>query len=457
MKKLLLVFVILYSSACSFDNKTGLWKDASDISVDNQKSESISDNSNNINFEDVFTKDQTFNEEIEVNNLANFKIEESTKIANWSEKYAISTNNISNFSYSNKKVLLSRSSKLSRSLNKKKILISDIIFYKKNLISHDHKGTIFIYSTSLNKKVFEYNFYKKNFKNFNKRIYYIINENILYVADNLGYLYAFNLDDKSILWAKNYGIPFRSNLKFSKNQLFLANQDNVIYSINSKTGDKNWQYATGLTFLKSDFENVFALDILNNNLLFLNTTGQLYSINYVSQKINWLINFKNSNVSGDTELFLSQPIVIKNNSLIVTTEKAIISYNTSTGARNWLSSAEAAFKPLITSNYTYSILKNDLLICIDNLTGKIVWSKNIFNNMENKKIRNKLGSIIDFKMVNSELNIYSKNGHLLSFNPSNGSFIFKDKISKKGIKSEIVFLEDNMFFVDNNNRLLEFN
>ena len=149
--------------------------------------------------------------------------------------------------------------------------------------------------------------------------------------------------------------------------------------------------------------------------------------------------------------------MIKSNSLIITTEKAIISYSATTGVRNWLSSVEAAFKPVITSNYSYSVLKNDLLICIDNLTGKILWSKNIFNNIENRKIRNKLGSIIDFKMVNSELNIYSKNGHLLSFNPSNGSFIFKDKISKKGIKSEIVFLEDKMFFIDNNSRLLEFN
>ena len=170
MKKLLFVFVILCSSACSFDNKTGLWKDASDISVDNQNPESISDNSNNINFEDVFTKDQTFNEEIEANNLSNFKIDESIKIVNWLEKHAISTNNISNFSYNNKKILLSKSSKLSRSLNKNKILTSDIIFYKKNLISHDHNGTIFIYSTSLNKKIFEYNFYKKKFKNFQKRI-----------------------------------------------------------------------------------------------------------------------------------------------------------------------------------------------------------------------------------------------------------------------------------------------
>ena len=74
-----------------------------------------------------------------------------------------------------------------------------------------------------------------------------------------------DLNSRSLLWAKNYGIPFRSNINFANNQLFLANQDNVIYSINIQNGDKNWQFATSLTFLKSDFYNNFAVDEVNNN------------------------------------------------------------------------------------------------------------------------------------------------------------------------------------------------
>jgi outer membrane protein assembly factor BamB len=265
------------------------------------------------------------------------------------------------------------------------------------------------------------------------------------------------LSDKSILWAKNYGIPFRSNLKFAKNQIFLANQDNVIYSIDSTTGDKNWEFATGLTFLKSDFKNIFALDLINNTLLFLNTTGQLYSINYLTQNINWVLNFKNTSISGDTELFLSQPIIIKNNSLIVSTEKVILSHNTVTGSRNWIFSAAASFKPIITSNYTFSILKNDFLICINNTSGKILWSKKILSNIKEKNKKKNFGIIVDFKMVNSSLNIYFENGYLLSFKPSNGNFVAKDRISKNGIKSEIIFLDNSMLFIDKTNRLLKFN
>ena len=456
MKRLLLVFIVLTSTSCSFDNKTGLWKDASTTPVDNQNVKTIEDNKSNIKYENIFIKNQTFNEEKEPLNTSNIKIDTPVKILSWTEEYAVSTNNISNFSYEGNKILLSKSSKLSKNTFSKNYLNKKIIFYKDNLISYDHKGTIFIYSLILKKKIFKYNFYKKQFKNFKKEINIIINENVLYAADNLGYLYALNLDDNSIIWAKNYGIPFRSNLKFINNQIFLSNQDNVIYSIDSNTGSINWQFATSLTFLKSDFKNNFALDEINNNLLFLNTSGELYSINYLTEKINWVLNFKNTSQQGDAQLFLSQPIVLKNNNIIISTEEKLLSYDIKTAIKNWNLSVKPIFKPIITSNYTYIVLRNNLIVCLDNISGNIIWSKNIFNGINGKK-KKKLVSIIDFKIVNNEINIFFRNGYLLSFNPKNGNLNYLGRISKNGINSEIVFLNDKMFFIDNKNKLLKFN
>ena len=457
MKRLLLIFVSIIFVSCSFDNKTGIWKDASNTPIDNQVTRSIERGKSNSRYEDIFIKNQTYNKEKKPLNILNVEIDEPFKGINWPEIYAVPTNNVSNFSYSGNKKLLSKTSKLSKFPSSRDGASRDIIFYKNNLISYDHKGTIFIYSLDLNKKIFEYNFYKKKFKKFDKEIHLIVNEDILYAADNLGYLYALNLNNKSIVWAKNYGIPFRSNLKFAKNQIFLANQDNVIYSINSNSGNKDWQFATNLTFLKNDFQNNFALDILRSNLLFLNTNGELYSINYLSQKINWVLNFKKSSKPGDTELFLSHPIVIKNDSIFISTEKKVTSYDLLKASRKWNLSAIPIIKPIITSNYTYAILKNNLLICIDNVNGNVVWSKNIFGNRLDNKIKKKFDSIIDFKMVNNIINIYSRSGYLLSFNPNDGNLKYQNRISKNGINSKIFFLNNNMFFLDSDNRLLKFN
>ena len=88
-----------------------------------------------------------------------------------------------------------------------------------------------------------------------------------------------------MIWAQYFGIPFRSNIKVADNRVFLTDQDNKIYSLKSSNGEKIWEFATSLTKLKkSNFENNIAIDNKNKNVFFLNTNGELYSINYLKSK-----------------------------------------------------------------------------------------------------------------------------------------------------------------------------
>mgnify|MGYP006092683689 CR=1 FL=1 len=452
MKGFFLIFVIFIFSSCSFDNKTGIWKDASNTPVVVQDVRSIDGDTTESRYENIFTKNQLFNEEVDI--LSNYFFEHDAPVQtnNWLEQYGFKTNNISNFSYSGNNILVSKSSKLNKLLSNK-----NIVFYKDNLINYDHKGKIFIYSLSQKKKIFEYNFYKKKFKKFKKIIYLAVDKDILYAADNLGYVYAINIESESLIWAKNYGIPFRSNIKVIDGQILVANQDNKIYAINIITGDSIWQFSTSITFLKSNFKNNFVVDEPNGNLIFLNTSGELYSINYVNQKINWILNFKKSALAEDTDLFLSQPVIVKNNSLIISTERAILNYNSINGNKNWSFPTNPTLKPILTTNYTYIFSKDNLLICLENKTGNVLWSKYIYKNLNAKIKVKKIGKFIDFKIVNNELNLFSTNGYLLSFNYSNGNLKNAEKISKNGISSEAVFIKNNMFLIDIKNKLLKFN
>ena len=451
MKNLILIFIFSMIISCSFDNKTGIWKDASNIPVDKDETELIQKNDPISRYEDLAVEKKFFNEEKDPISNYNLKLEPPILMNEWKEQYGVKTNNISNISYSSKKILISKSPKLSRrSLNK------NIIFYQDNLISSDHNGKIFMYSLNLKKKTFEYNFYKKNFKKFKKEIFISIKENILYAADNLGYIYAIDLNQKSLIWAKNFGIPFRSNIKIVDDQIFLANQDNLIYSVDSKTGNKKWQFATATNLLKLDFINNFAIDELNNLVFFLNTSGELYSINYLTQNVNWILNFKNVTFGGDKDIFDSNPIVIKNNSLVISTNRSILSFDSMKSSRNWLFSSNTNFKPIVTDNHTFIFSKYNLLICIENKNGKVVWSKNIYNGLE-KKIKNKIGIFYDLKMVNNEVNLFSKNGYLLTFNYKNGNRKYIKKISKNGISSKVFFLNNYMYLIDGDNKLLKFN
>jgi len=456
MPRFSLIFVLIIFTSCSLDNKTGIWKDASNIIVENNQAQSLEDSNEKL-YEDLFTEKKIFNEEKNSLNASKLKIDSPINVVNWFEQYGIPTNNISNFSYSGDSLLVSSSRRLSKFSSQKNNSNRNIVFYQNNLISYDHRGTIFIYSIDLKKKIFEYNFYKKKFKKFQKEIFLIIYEDVLYAADNLGYIYAINLKNQSIIWAKNYGIPFRSNLKATNKQIFLANQDNVIYSISTTTGKKKWQFATSPTFLKSNFKNNFALDIINNNLFFLNTSGELYSISYLNQKINWVINFKKRSASNDTNLFISKPIILKNDSLIITTNKSISSYNISTATRNWIFYVDSILKPIATLNNIYIITKNDFLICLNNETGSVIWSQNIYKNLNNAKLVKKIGKFNNFKIINKIINLYSKNGYLLSFNFTTGKRNNIIRVSKNGINSDVFILNNSIFLLNKKNKLFKYN
>ena len=57
----------------------------------------------------------------------------------------------------------------------------------------------------------------------------IVEDGVVYISDNLGYLYALDYVQGNILWAKNYKVPFRSNLKISGEKIIVSNQNNKTF------------------------------------------------------------------------------------------------------------------------------------------------------------------------------------------------------------------------------------
>ena len=82
MKRLFLIFVIGLTLSCSFDNKTGIWKDASNFPVEIENTKPLDNTSR---YEDILIEEnQLFNEEKETSNISGIKIEENDKTFYWS-------------------------------------------------------------------------------------------------------------------------------------------------------------------------------------------------------------------------------------------------------------------------------------------------------------------------------------------------------------------------------------
>ena len=216
MKCFKVLIICLILSSCSFDNKTGIWK--------NEKND-INDESNIFKeFKSVTTFENKFNKVIPFDNKNKFQLLKPSNNLEWNDEFFSLNNNLKNFQYNDLNKIILKSKKLSN--NK---VFERKLFANNHLIINDEKGNIIIYSNSKKKNIYKFNFYKKKYKKIKKKLNLIIENDIIYVSDNIGYLYAFNYKYNKLVWAKNYKIPFRSNLKIFNNKIIASNQNNNLF------------------------------------------------------------------------------------------------------------------------------------------------------------------------------------------------------------------------------------
>ena len=492
MKKIFNFLLIFFLTIqCSFDNKTGIWTEDGPVKiVDKKESESkdISKLKKNKKFkiscafirskekykecltgekreladavyEEVFAERETFNAEINPGQNYIVSLEKPSDNTEWAQKYLNFNNNISNISYNNKKQKIFKSKKLSNFKDDFDLDYRsphDILIYNNQLVSYDHNGSIYIYSPNIKKKTFTFNFYKKKYKKNKKKLYLVIKDNKLYVSDSLGFMYSLDLNNGKLLWAQNFGIPFRSNIKIIDNQLLLANQDNIIYSVDRSNGETNWRFATTLTFLKSFFTNSLLVDKKNDSIIFLNTSGELYSINYINQKINWVLNFMSSGIN-EPKLFFSLPLTQKENNLIISTGNTIVNFDPRYGAKKWSTPISTNVKYVLTKKNIFLVTSNNLLVCLDISSGEIIWSKNVYKEVlkiKKKLKKEKIGFITNLNIADNEIILFSSKGYILSFNHKIGAIKNISKFGNKGLGSNPLYANGYMYLFNKNNKIL---
>ena len=439
--KFFFIILIIFLPHCSFDNKTGIWENNN--KPDKTKESKFKD------FKTIYAIEKSFNEIVPPNKDLKI-LTDSPKInLFWNDEFYKETNNLDNFSYKNLNELIFKSKKLSKYKVKKKIL-----FDGKNIILNDEKGNIIVYSIERLEIIYKFNFYKNKFKKIKKKINFIIRDNIIYAADNIGYIYALDYKNKKIIWAKNYKVPFRSNLKTKKNYIFLADQNNLLYIINRSNGEKINALPTEETILKNEFINSFAIE--KNNLFFLNTFGTIYSLNIDNLKINWFLNLNQSSDINVNNLFYSNSIVIKDDKIIISTDPYLYVLNLNTGSTISKKLITSISKPIVSKQGLFFITKDDLLVYKDLKSFNVVYSINI-----NEEIAKFLGTkkksveIKSFYVVNNKIFLFLENSYLVVFSLE-GKI---QQIYKLPVKLGTfpIFIDESILYLDKNNKLVKLN
>ena len=423
--------------SCSFDKKSGIWKNDSNAGIENNDVYS--------QFEDLIIVNSPFKNEIKIKDGFKFNIPNSYSNLEWTDIFYNQYNNSKNFKFSELNRKTFRSGKTTRHK------VDNYILYENdNVILTDQSGDINVYSLSNKKKILNFNFYKKKYKKNLKILNIIVEKNIIYVSDNLGYLYSLDYYNKKILWAKNFKIPFRSNLKIFKDKLILSNQNNHLYFINKNNGNILKLIPTEETVVKNKFINNISLD--NESTFFLNTFGSLYSLDNNKMQINWFINLNQNSNINPSDLFLGNKIVNTKDKIIVSTNYFTYIIDNNTGSILYKKKFSSLIKPLIINNYLFLISKNNFLISLNLNTGKIIYSydinKKISEFLDTKKKRAEFKNIL---MLNDKIFIFLKNSYVIVFE-LNGNI---EKIVKLPFKmnSAPLLVQDSLIFLDFNNKI----
>ena len=439
MIKILFLIILLILSNCSFDNKTGIWK--------NKNSSLISKQENRFkDFKRLYTEEESFNDIIEPSKDLNIPISKTKVNLKWRDEFYKDSNNFDNFSYKNLNRLIFKSKKLSKYKVNEKIL-----FDGENIIINDERGNIVIYSVEKQQIVYKYNFYKKRYRKLKKNLNIIVEDNIIYVADNIGYFYSLNYKSKKLLWAKNYKIPFRSNIKIFENKIIIADQNNASYLLNKSNGDRIKIIPTENLKLKNEFINSLALH--NDSFFFLNTYGSLYSINSKDHRIQWFTNFNQSLDLNPGNLFYSNPILLDDDKILVSTDPYLYVLNSDNGAVLSKNSITSIVKPIISERGVFLITKDNLLVYKKLNSEKVIYSINIADKIASYlDTKKKSISVKSLFIANNDLFIFLENSYLVKFSKE-GKIKKINKLPDQ-LGTLPIFISNSIIYLNKKNRLI---
>ena len=437
MKFFLLIFLLILNN-CSFDNKTGIWKNVNETSNKQTKVEQ--------NFKILSSSKDPYSEIIPKKNDFIFKSGNTLISQQWNDIYYNKGNNSENFKYKSQNLIIFKSKKLSRNSTNQPVL-----FNKNNFIFTNEKGSLIVFSINGNKVISKFNFYKKKFRKIKKSLNIIAENDVIYVADNIGYLYAYNYVREKIVWAKNYKIPFRSNLKLFENKLIASDQNNNLYFLDKKNGNIIKLFPTEETIVKNQFINNLSLS--DEILLFLNTYGSIYSIDLNSMKMKWFLNLNKSFDVNPSNLFLSTEVINNGELAIISSNNETFAVNADNGAIVFKKNFSPDIKPIIHKNYLFLITNKSFLVAIDLNNGKIIYSydlnQKVADFLDTKKKKIFLESMI---LVNNQLYIFLKNSYIIKID-MNGNINSIQKLKEK-INSIPIFIDSSLLYLNSKNKLI---
>ena len=427
-----ILIIYLFLSNCSFNDSTGFWS----------KDEEIKKRS--LLFKPVFEK--VNNDPKEFNTNLNLELSLSEKDFK-KYNYLDNNDNFINFNINFDKQSEYRFSKIENY----HLTDTELVFDKNNIFFFDDKGSILKFEENSN-LIWKKNIYSKNEKKLNPLINLYKYKNSLIVSDNLSKYYSLNVNTGEVNWLKVNKSPFNSQIKIFNDLIFIVDADNILRCFSIKSGDELWSYKTEKPFVNS-FKNL-SIVIKNQSVIFVNSIGEINSLNLEDGKLKWQKNTFRSNIIEEIMNLKISELIIDNESLYVSNNKdKFYALNVETGKTKWEQSINSYLKPLLIKNFLFTISDQGYLYVLDKDNGNIVRITKLYDNSNVKK--KKRLKPIGFISNGKEIYLSTNQGKLLIINLENGKVIEILNITRNRISRPIV--RNGNFYLIKDNSIIRLN
>ena len=428
------LLAIIFITNCSLDSKTGFWS----------KSKKLK-SKNNVVEKEIFQKAKVYEKEFN----PNLKI----KLRNNFKKNSFVNNLTNNNGVVNFKGDLKKSSKYKFS----KISQFDhfqpelLLTSKNNIIFFDEKGTILNFGGD-SKLIWKNNIYSKIEKKHKPILYFATNENILVVADNIAKFYAINMKNGQLIWSKNNTSPFNSQVKIYKDKFFVVDFENILRCFSIKNGNEIWNFKTEQSFIKS--QQKLSLIISENRVVFINTLGDVSSVDIQSGDLLWQTPTQSSAIYENSFSLKNSDLISEKNSIYFSNNKnEFFALDVRTGNIKWKQTLNSNLRPTYADGLIFTVTLEGYLVVIDSRNGNIARMTNIFEHIKNHKKKNIKPE--GFIVAKDEIYLSLNNGKLIIIDITTGRSKNIIKIDNGKISRPYV-LNNNMYIVRDNS-IIKFN
>ena len=428
----LLIFIIslFFLNNCSLNENSRIWKNKKDNSI------------NPKNIKKIFSEKKIitqFNQELKLD-LANVKI--NNKIVDNQNNYGFQ-----DYSGSIDKVGNYKFSKLDdvNELNFKPVFLND------GLIFFDKKGSIIRYDNN-QKVLWKKNHYSKLEKKLKPKLNFVLVDQNLLITDSISKYYSINVNSGELIWSKNNIYPFNSEIKRSKNKIFVVDYKNTLRCYNINDGSECWSLPTEDSFTISSSN--FSLIIDGELIIFTNSIGDVTAVDIDSGLITWQLPTQSSSIINETYNFKVSKLVSDNESIYFSNNKnEFYSIDVKTGTTNWINEINSNLTPIISGNLIFTVSNEGYLHVIEKNNGNIIRISDLYINYKIKKRKNV--KPIGFAIGDKKLYLTNTDGKMIIVDLNLGKVIGVEKIAGNFTSRPFIF--NQSLFVIRNGSIIQYN